>query len=66
MYELVNARKEVFRNARNSRERRNQETNDPVSIANRIQGLEAELTTTLHMLQTGRDALAHDIKPNQV
>jgi hypothetical protein len=66
MYELVNARKEVFRNARNSREKKNQEANDPVSIAQRIQGLEAELMTTLHMLQSGRDALMHDIKPNQV
>ena len=46
--------------------KRNGNTNNSVSIFGRIRELEDELSTTLHMLQSGRGALAHDIKPNEV
>ena len=67
MHELVKARKEALRNIKlSSREKRIGNTNNSVSISGRIRQLEDELTTTLHMLQSGRGALAHDIKPNEV
>ena len=67
MHELVKARKEALRNVKlSSHEKRIGNTNNSVSISGRIRQLEDELTTTLHMLQSGRGALAHDIKPNEV